>query len=109
MPEYTLGLDLGSASIGWGLIALDTNHCPTGMLNAGVRIFEPGVEGSASTSNRERTSPKPLLDVRQDYTAANYVAGLPVNGTYLPCCNARDCCLLPPKSPPICPLSAIKF
>ena len=47
VPEYTLGLDLGSASIGWALVALDSSHRPTGLLNASVRIFEPGVEGSS--------------------------------------------------------------
>ncbi|HWR35885.1 MAG TPA: type II CRISPR RNA-guided endonuclease Cas9 [Clostridia bacterium] len=46
IPEYTLGLDLGSASIGWALVALDSFHRPNGLLKAGVRIFEPGVEGS---------------------------------------------------------------
>ena len=44
---YVLGLDLGSASIGWARIALDTYHHPTRTLDAGVRIFEPGVEGSS--------------------------------------------------------------
>jgi CRISPR-associated endonuclease Csn1 len=47
VPEYTLGLDLGSASIGWALVELDSYHHPTGLLNAAVRIFEPGVEGSS--------------------------------------------------------------
>jgi CRISPR-associated endonuclease Csn1 len=47
VPEYTLGLDLGSASIGWALVALDSCHRPTGLLSAAVRIFEPGVEGSS--------------------------------------------------------------
>lgn len=45
--QYTLGLDLGSASIGWALVELDSYHRPTGLLNAAVRIFEPGVEGSS--------------------------------------------------------------
>ena len=46
MPEFTLGLDLGSASIGWAIIELDSSQRPKGLLSAGVRIFEPGVEGS---------------------------------------------------------------
>ncbi len=44
---FTLGLDLGSASLGWSIIALDTQHKPTGVIRAGVRIFQPGVEGSS--------------------------------------------------------------
>jgi len=45
-PPVVLGLDLGSASLGWALIALDNQHDPTGLIRAGVRIFQPGVEGS---------------------------------------------------------------
>jgi CRISPR-associated endonuclease Csn1 len=45
--KYVLGIDLGSASLGWGLIALDGADSPTGVLRAGVRIFEPGVDGTA--------------------------------------------------------------
>lgn len=44
--KYVLGLDLGSASLGWALIALDESGNPTGVLKAGVRIFEPGVDGT---------------------------------------------------------------
>src|ERR1700678_600442 len=45
--KYVLGLDLGSASLGWALIALDASENPVGLLRAGVRIFEPGVDGTA--------------------------------------------------------------
>ncbi len=44
--KYTLGLDLGSASLGWALVALDDADEPIGLLRAGVRIFEPGVDGT---------------------------------------------------------------
>jgi len=54
MPEsanstqpYVLGLDLGSASLGWALIGLDATETPVSLIRAGVRIFEPGVDGSA--------------------------------------------------------------
>ncbi len=45
--KYVLGLDLGSASLGWAMIALDEADKPTSLLHAGVRIFEPGVEGTS--------------------------------------------------------------
>lgn len=45
--RYILGLDLGSASLGWALVALDSSDNPIGLLQAGVRIFEPGVDGTA--------------------------------------------------------------
>ena len=46
--KYVLGLDLGSASLGWAMIALDDADKPTSLLHAGVRIFEPGVEGTSA-------------------------------------------------------------
>lgn len=46
VPPYVLGLDLGSASLGWALIALDKQRNPCGLLRAGVRLFQSGVEGS---------------------------------------------------------------
>jgi hypothetical protein len=42
--EYLLGLDIGTTSIGWALIALKSDE-PCGILRAGVRCFEAGVEG----------------------------------------------------------------
>ena len=44
--KYVLGLDLGSASLGWALIALDEADNPISLIRAGVRIFEPGVDGT---------------------------------------------------------------
>lgn len=56
--KYALGIDLGSASLGWALIELDSSGRPLGLLlqedggtqtlpACGVRIFEPGVDGTA--------------------------------------------------------------
>ena len=42
--KYILGLDLGSASIGWAVIQRDTNGDPCALLAAGSHIFDPGVE-----------------------------------------------------------------
>lgn len=65
MPEsdrcarpFVLGIDLGSASLGWALVELDGSGTPIGLFSpcgndsralpsCGVRIFEPGVEGTA--------------------------------------------------------------
>ncbi len=57
--KYILGIDLGSASIGWSLIQLDDSEAPVGLLAdsqadehalpaCGARLFEPGVEGTAA-------------------------------------------------------------
>ena len=45
--KYVLGLDLGSASLGWAIIALDAAKDPASIIRAGVRIFEPGVDGTS--------------------------------------------------------------
>jgi CRISPR-associated endonuclease Csn1 len=45
-PAYVLGIDLGSASLGWALVALDHTGNACGLLRAGVRTFDPGVEGT---------------------------------------------------------------
>ena len=42
--KYILGVDLGSASIGWAVILLDENKEPCKLLAAGAHIFDPGVE-----------------------------------------------------------------
>ena len=61
VAEHTLGLDLGSASVGWALIALDSSHNPHTLLRAGVRIFEPGVEGSMSKIERGEDQSKAIV------------------------------------------------
>ena len=39
---YRLGLDLGTNSIGWAMLALNENNEPDKILDAGVRIFSDG-------------------------------------------------------------------
>lgn len=45
---YILGIDLGSASLGWAAVQLDSMEKPSKLLRSGVRIFDPGVEGTLS-------------------------------------------------------------
>jgi CRISPR-associated endonuclease Csn1 len=61
--KYVLGLDLGSASLGWAMIALDDAGQPTSLLHTGVRIFEPGVEGT-STDIQEGKDQSKAVDRR---------------------------------------------
>lgn len=41
MKKMILGLDLGETSVGWGLLSHDNNNQINGIIDAGVRIFEP--------------------------------------------------------------------
>lgn len=40
--SYRLALDLGSTSLGWAMLRLDTAHAPCAVIKAGVRIFSDG-------------------------------------------------------------------
>gem|GEM_PF-3149018 len=40
--HYRLALDLGSTSIGWAMIRLDSQGTPCAVTRAGVRIFSDG-------------------------------------------------------------------
>ena len=50
--DYLLGLDIGSASIGWALLSLDGGR-PAGILRTGVRVFESGMEGDIEAGQAE--------------------------------------------------------
>ena len=48
--RYRLGLDIGANSVGWAAVRMaadeEASDRPVGLLAAGVRIFEAGVEGA---------------------------------------------------------------
>lgn len=48
--RYTLGLDIGTNSIGWSLIRRSANGEPDGILAIGSRIFSDGREAKTKTS-----------------------------------------------------------
>lgn len=39
MREYAIGLDIGIASVGWAVVALDSNERPCGIISMNSRIF----------------------------------------------------------------------
>jgi CRISPR-associated endonuclease Csn1 len=53
--NYILGLDLGSASIGWAVIDLDTAYNPCALRAAGSHIFDAGVQLSPAASKKKLT------------------------------------------------------
>jgi len=50
--DMILGIDIGSNSVGWALLGYDADSREvTGITDAGVRIFEAGMDGDISTGN----------------------------------------------------------
>ena len=48
--SYILGLDLGTNSIGWSAVTVDSNGNPNGILDMGVRIFSDGRDPQSKAS-----------------------------------------------------------
>lgn len=46
LPACILGFDLGSASLGWALVEINSQGEPRRLLGTGVRVFDPGVSGT---------------------------------------------------------------
>lgn len=51
--KYFLGLDIGAASLGWAAVRLGECGEAAEVLRAGVRIFDPGVEGDLASGREE--------------------------------------------------------
>ena len=49
--RYRLGIDLGTNSLGWAAIELDSDNIPCGIVDLGVRVFADGRDGRSKTSN----------------------------------------------------------
>lgn len=49
MGNFTLGLDLGTNSIGWALVDFDDNQQPKSLIACGSRIFQEAVEAKTGT------------------------------------------------------------
>jgi CRISPR-associated endonuclease Csn1 len=52
LREYVLGIDLGTNSVGWAIIALVDDE-PHHLIRAGVRVFEAGMEGDLASGREE--------------------------------------------------------
>ena len=57
MVPYGIGLDIGVASVGWAVVALDKNNSPDGLISMGSRIFDaaehPKTGASLAAPRRE--------------------------------------------------------
>jgi CRISPR-associated endonuclease Csn1 len=54
MSKTILGLDLGSNSLGWALLAADNKDRPTDIIDLGVRIFPKAVEEKTPTPKMQK-------------------------------------------------------
>ena len=54
MGKTILGLDLGSNSLGWALLSADGSGQPSGIIDAGVRIFPKAVEDKTPTPKNQK-------------------------------------------------------
>jgi len=58
-PCYTLGLDLGTTSIGWAVVETEPEqYKPRSLVAAGVRLFDAGVEGDIAGGRDESRATK---------------------------------------------------
>lgn len=52
LRQFILGIDLGSASLGWALLGVEQDG-PRKIISAGVRLFDPGVAGNLEQGQDE--------------------------------------------------------
>ena len=52
MTDYRLGLDIGTNSIGWCAVTLDSEGRPCGVIDAGVRILTPNDEAGRDPKSK---------------------------------------------------------
>lgn len=50
MKRYSIGLDVGIASVGWAILALDTDERPMGIIDLGSRIFDSAEQPKTGAS-----------------------------------------------------------
>lgn len=63
--NYLLSLDLGVASIGWSLLALDDAGHPSGIIRIGTHVFESGSPVNEFERGKDEPPAKPRRDARQ--------------------------------------------
>ncbi len=65
MNSYGIGLDIGITSVGWAVVALDTDEKPCGIMDMGARIFDaaeqPKTGASLAAPRREARSARRRL------------------------------------------------
>ncbi|MBI5893694.1 MAG: type II CRISPR RNA-guided endonuclease Cas9 [Deltaproteobacteria bacterium] len=69
MSNFTLGLDLGTNSIGWAMIGHNNEEQPSGLIACGTRIFQEAVDAKTKTpknkARRDARSARKLVSRRK--------------------------------------------
>ncbi len=69
MSNFTLGLDMGTNSIGWAMIGHDNEEQPSGLIACGTRIFQEAVDAKTKTpknkARRDARSARKLVSRRK--------------------------------------------
>ena len=55
--DFILGIDLGANSVGWALVCLQDGE-PAGVIRAGARVFDAGMEGNMESGREESRNVK---------------------------------------------------
>lgn len=87
--NYTLGIDMGTNSIGWAIVAHNDNRQPSGLIACGTRIFQEAVDAKSKTpknqARRAARSIRRLISRRK--MRLNRVLNLLLNKGLLPSNN----------------------
>ena len=86
MSNFTLGLDLGTNSIGWAMIGHDNNQEPSELIGCGTRIFQEAVDAKTKTpknkARRDARAARRLVSRRK--MRRNTILNLLVKNKLLP-------------------------
>ena len=81
MIPYAIGFDIGITSVGWAVVALDSEDKPYGIINMGSRVFDaaeqPKTGASLAAPRREARSARRRLRRHQRAGAFHAVLPLP--------------------------------
>lgn len=86
MKNFTLGLDLGTNSIGWAIVENDKDKNPKGIINTGCRIFQEAVDAKTrvpkNQSRRQARAARRLVSRRK--MRRNKLLNLLISKSFLP-------------------------
>ncbi|HEY0265086.1 MAG TPA: hypothetical protein VGC07_11255 [Granulicella sp.] len=91
--KYVLGIDIGSASLGWALIALDGAEIPYRSSVLASVSSNPVLTERPWILSKAKISPRQLIDVLPGCTADSFVGVPPDNAICFACSSGIRYCL----------------